>query len=349
MSINKTDKTVFMLNVLNVVSCISVVLLHCNGMVWQFEASRHWIFQWFIETFFYFPVPIFIMISGVTLMDYRKKYKTVEYVRKRCVKVGIPYIVWSCIAMAWAITYSEYLPKDYPVNFKSITDVIVNQRALQIYWFFPAIFMVYALIPFVSMIPEEKRTRAFLYIIGFDVLTNGVMHYIFYFLGISYNSAFRNSFSGYIILAMLGWVLYNNDIKKQYRLIIYFLGVCGWLLRFVLDGRRSFANGEVMSIYGGYTNFNCLLTVSAVFLFFKSIDFSKIENKLPGKIINTLSKASFGVYLVHYYIMFYIVKEHNINMRQVSWIVMGTICVYLLSVSIVLILKKIPILKRIVP
>lgn len=54
------------------------------------------------ETVFYFVVPIFFMISGATLMDYRDRYNTKDFFIKRGLCTFIPFIVWSLI---WVIKY----------------------------------------------------------------------------------------------------------------------------------------------------------------------------------------------------------------------------------------------------
>ena len=71
------------ISVLNCVSCVAVVLLHTNGIFWSHPSGELWISANFIETYFYWAVPIFFMISGATLMDYRERYTTAEFYKNR--------------------------------------------------------------------------------------------------------------------------------------------------------------------------------------------------------------------------------------------------------------------------
>ena len=59
---------------LSVISAFAVVMLHLNSCFWDFSYERYWITANFIECVMYFVVPVFLMISGATLMDYSKKY-----------------------------------------------------------------------------------------------------------------------------------------------------------------------------------------------------------------------------------------------------------------------------------
>ena len=53
---------------LSVLSAFAVVALHVNGEFWNFSYGRYWITSNIIESLFYFAVPIFFMITGVTLV-----------------------------------------------------------------------------------------------------------------------------------------------------------------------------------------------------------------------------------------------------------------------------------------
>lgn len=81
------------ITVLSVLSCIAVVYLHINDCFWNFSYENYWISANIIESIFYFAVPVFFMISGCTLIDYRNKYSTKIYFKKRINKTLIPFII----------------------------------------------------------------------------------------------------------------------------------------------------------------------------------------------------------------------------------------------------------------
>lgn len=66
--------------------------LHVNFVLWEFSGQTYWIEANLIESLFYFAVPCFFMISGVTLMDYRERCSTREYFKKRIGKTVIPFV-----------------------------------------------------------------------------------------------------------------------------------------------------------------------------------------------------------------------------------------------------------------
>lgn len=94
-SSNNNQRKENYISILNVFATVSVVFLHTNGVFWIFSKERYWITANVIESIFYFAVPIFFMISGTTLIDYRERYNTKEFFLRRIKKTLIPYIGWS--------------------------------------------------------------------------------------------------------------------------------------------------------------------------------------------------------------------------------------------------------------
>lgn len=82
----------------NVAACLGVIILHTNFVFWTKSRGRLWITSCFLETFFYWPVPVFFMLSGANLLDYRERYSTVEFLKKRISRTLIPFLFWSLAA-----------------------------------------------------------------------------------------------------------------------------------------------------------------------------------------------------------------------------------------------------------
>lgn len=82
---------------LNILACLCVIFMHCNGIVHSFEYSRAWKESMFVEAAAYWAVPVFFMISGATLMGYRDKYSTGTFFKKRVLKTVFPFIAWVLI------------------------------------------------------------------------------------------------------------------------------------------------------------------------------------------------------------------------------------------------------------
>ena len=152
---------------LSVISAIAVIILHTNGVFWSFSKARLWITANIIECAFYFAVPIFFMITGITLLDYRDRYDTKTYFKKRITKTVIPFIVWSFIAIAYKLINKSISLND--LSLINIINGILSTKYLSIYWFFIPLFQIYLCIPFLSIIDKKNRNNIYIYIYNFNV------------------------------------------------------------------------------------------------------------------------------------------------------------------------------------
>ena len=125
-----TSKRVVYYDILNILACIAVLFLHCNGSVHVFSNTRLWKECLVIEVICYFAVPIFIMISGATLLKYRERYTTKQYFIKRIERVVIPWVIWSLIL---------YIINNKNFNVLNFTNKFLYEKIESVYWFFPLI------------------------------------------------------------------------------------------------------------------------------------------------------------------------------------------------------------------
>ena len=85
-------------DVLNIIACIAVIALHHNGVVhWYDVHTAIWKESLFFEVSFFWAVPIFFMLTGATLLDYRSKYSTYDFFKKRVTRTLIPFILFSIL------------------------------------------------------------------------------------------------------------------------------------------------------------------------------------------------------------------------------------------------------------
>ena len=81
-----TQSRIVYYDVLNIISCMAVVMLHSNGYIHEFIKDDYWGIHVAIDTLFFFAVPVFFMLSGANLISYRTKYSTKVFINKRIKK-----------------------------------------------------------------------------------------------------------------------------------------------------------------------------------------------------------------------------------------------------------------------
>lgn len=347
-------KYILYFDLLNIFACFAVVALHVNGAVHTFAKTRNWVSCMFIEALFYFAVPVFFMLTGATLMNYRKRYGTGTFFKKRLLKTLVPFIIWSIIGICWSVFYTKGMAiSDINTPAKFISAVI-NCKGMGIYWFFPALSSVYLTIPLFSLVDEDKRIGKkgiFTYLILVYIVLNVLLPFVCRLTGIQWNSALNAvSCGGYVVWFLIGYLLANTDINKKFRILIYILGLIGFFMYFYLTVQNSFKTGKFDKTYAGYMNIPAIFMGTAVFVLFKYGKWNSIEkHEKAVRFVRNLSSASFGVYLIHYYLKDFSIRHFGIDPRSTLYRIVGTFIIYGLSVIIVRVIQKIPVIRKMVP
>lgn len=338
-------------DVMNVSACVSVIILHVNGAVWTFSYERYWITSLILECAFYWAVPVFFMLSGATLMDYRQRYDTKTFFARRFSKTVLPFLFWSIVSVFWAVFSQHALPPEMLTDWHSWIDNIFNNRAMSIYWFFIPLFSLYLSLPLLSCIPEKMRNTVFGFTFLYAFISTSCLPLLFNLLSIPFNSALISPLNGggYVMFLLLGYFLTHIKLTKQQAGFVYIFGCFGLILRYVGSLMYSYRSGCINETFYGYSNFPSVVLAAAVFLWFWRRDWFILANSKSAFILRKISSASFGVYLIHFYWLRFLVDTFTLDMRSWQWRLFGVPAVYLVSLILVLCIKKIPLLKYIVP
>lgn len=336
-------------DLLNICACISVVILHVNGSLWNFSLENHWYVSMMVETIFYWAVPVFFMLSGATLLDYRKRYSTRVFFEKRFRKTVIPFLFWSVVAIFWAVFISKYISIDKISSIRGIINTVLNAEAMSIYWFFPALFSIYLCIPVLSAIPEKMRKNIYLYLIIYSFISSSIFPLLGPLFGIYVNANLINPLNGggFVMFVLIGYYITRYPIKIKNRILIYLFGIFGIVTRYFYTILNSRKLGVFDKTMFGYSYFPSVLLSVAVFTLFWYTDWSFIHEK-AGRIIKRIASDSFGVYLVHFYIMRALVDYFDIPMESYLWKFGGTFIVYFMSLLVVEVFKKNTLLRKII-
>ena len=329
-------------------------MLHANTIFWSRPSGWVWLSANIIECCFYFAVPIFVMISGALLLDYRSKYSTSVFMKKRFTKTVIPFLFWSLVS---GIYISIMTNQPFDANPIEIMKNILNTDYFEIYWFFISLFALYLSIPLLSAVSDKVQVYNQSCIIG--IVTISILPFIFSVFGLGEWPVKPPVFCTYAIYLLLGYVLANVEITKKHRVIIYILGLVGLSLHFFGTIYFSMGSDTVNTAFKGYEKLPGLLCSVAVFVFFKNINYDKLfhENQDPehkryektiGK-INTLASCTLGVYLLHPFFVFYLPNTLGIDISSLWWRTAGAVIVFVLCMLITYLAKKIPVARNLLP
>lgn len=333
------------ISILNVLACIGVVILHTFETGYTSDAN--FVFEVLIRAIAYCAVPVFFMITGATLIDYRERYDTKTFFKKRLLKVIIPLIIWSIIYFIINFFKGKFSIND--LSFKFVFEYFFLVKTNPIFWFFVVIIGIYLAIPVISLIPQETRRKAFLYIIIITFVFNQFLPDLLYHLNLNYNYdlKFPLTYSGWISFIFIGYYIDKYEIVKKNRVIIYVLGIVGFLTMVVPTIFISYHKNESCSWFDEYYDAPCVLYSASVFLFFKSkINNNQIVTKIMP-FFNFVAPTTLGIYVLHIAIrdfLRYFYTYSYFGMNLVLTLSILTICFI-----VVKIVQKIPGLRHIFP
>ena len=333
------------ISILNVLACIGVVILHTFETGYTSDAN--FVFEVLIRAIAYCAVPVFFMITGATLIDYRERYDTKTFFKKRLLKVIIPLIIWSIIYFIINFFKGKFSIND--LSFKFVFEYFFLVKTNPIFWFFVVIIGIYLAIPVISLIPQESRRKAFLYIIIITFVFIYFLLDLLYHLNLNYNYdlKFPPTYSGWISFIFIGYYIDKYEIVKKHRVIIYVLGIIGFLTMVVPTIFISYHKNESCSWFDEYYDAPCVLYSASVFLFFKSkINNNQIVTKIMP-FFNFVAPTTLGIYVLHIAIrdfLRYFYTYSYFGMNLVLTLSILTICFI-----VVKIVQKIPGLRRIFP
>lgn len=343
------NKRIEYISLASVLSAIAVIYLHANSCFWQFSTARYWITANLIESVFYFAVPIFFMISGAMLIDYNKRYSLKEYFSKRITKTVIPFIIWSFIGLFIQIYYMHTI-KLSSVDLTYIVNGLLNGNLVQVYWFFIPLFCIYLSIPVFASISDDKKKDIFIYVCSLTFILNILIPFIISVFGLKIDYSISIAVGGgSLFYTLVGYLIHKYEIPRKYRLIIYILAVIGFLMHFFGTYYLSMSAREVVKTYKGYTNVPSILYSVGIFVFIKYGIINIMKFNIINKIVSFLDYYTFAIYLIHWYLLEFILRTFHISNTSIIYRIFAPLIVLVLSVIIIYLLRKIPIIEKILP
>lgn len=337
----KEGQRVLCFDVMNILACLAVILLHHNGQVHSFEDTLGWKQSLVFECAFYWAVPVFLMISGANLLGYHEKYSTKIFFKKRFVRTVIPWLIWSIVLLGWKVSTHQLQIEGNILTY--CIKLIISNKVESTYWFFTSLFTCYLMIPVLTYITPYKKVIWYIVIVTF-ILSSVLPCFNVWF---NVNQAIvRPGSEGMIIYILLGYLLNNMKLSKKQRVTIYSLGIASFLFRLIYTYIMSMQKMTTDTSIKSYTMWHVVFLSVAVFVFLQQIKWEKI---IPKKIENHLPKIasySFGVYLCHRIVMYYEQELLGIDHKSIIYKTIFVPITYLICIIIIALLKKIPLLKK---
>ena len=338
----KQKNRIIFFDVLRIIAIFAVIWLHVSAEVWwEYAPTTKWCQTTVLLSLVRWSVPIFVMISGALFLDSNKIISIKRLYKKNILRIVIAYLFWSC---AYAIrpnfTINQFIG-------------LVIQGPFH-FWFLKMLVGLYILIPIIRKITSERKTEEYFLILAFFTSFLFPWNYILDKIdneSISIIKNFINTVNlkmtvGYTSYFVLGHYLYTYQLKKKTKISIYILATISFVcaaIGTILICRHFNRSDEVL--FSNSIIFT-LLESMAVFIYAKS-NINHVSAKFQKNIVD-LSKMSFGIYLVHVFIL-KAAESYGINVCVFSPLLsipIISILVFFISYLITKLINKIPYINR---
>lgn len=288
-------------------------------------------------------VPIFVMISGALFLDPKKEISIHKLYVHNIFRIFISFVFWSLVYALYNFFGSE--------DFNRVNGLILQFLGGHFHmWFLLLIIGLYILTPILRLISRDIKIMKYMILIS--IFFNFVIpffldNYLFPPLQpivsiiLSHLTNINlQMIGGNITYFFLGYYLNTMDLNKEKLLIV--LGVLGSITIVGVCIQNAFSSrGDFFQ----FCSLPALVQSVSIFLICK-----RCFRRKESKTISRLSKYSFGIYLIHMLIIYFLVS-HRITPTIINPIIgipMMTLLTFLISTVAIVLASRIPVIKEMV-
>jgi surface polysaccharide O-acyltransferase-like enzyme len=348
------------IDLLKAIAIFLVVMGHNSNLKTNFleEESLFTYFNYLTRTLLCVCVPTFFFVNGALLFN--KDFNLKKHIRK-IISIIILTVIWG------AITLLVLMPiKGEYMSFIEFAKSLWYWKIdwINYLWFMQALVIIYIFFPLMKIAYEKEINILYFFLAAAFIMSFGNVFLsncanIFEFvIGKNYiesNFNFFNNFNAFsyiygyaIVYFILGGLFLKHKDKfyeKKWEGIAYATIAISIILLTLYGVLMTKCNGEMYDIiWNGFEMIPTLCMVIAIYVL--SLRY-KGKNKF-SKLITLISKNSFGIYFVHWswsFLLIKFIKEIPYSDNFIAALLYALFTL-LLSLLTVLLLKKIPIAKK---
>ncbi|MBQ9025827.1 MAG: acyltransferase family protein [Methanobrevibacter sp.] len=366
---NIRKQRIIYLDYLKVLAIFSIIAMHITAFFSQVEILN--IQLHLVSQIGRFAVPIFLMVSGVLLInrDY-PSYK--DFFTPKAVKITLPYIFWVIIIILLSFYYNNITSLD-----TNALSIIFNSFfSFGILWYFWMMIGVYLAIPIINEYVKNKGLEGIRYFLIIAIIAS-IIYQCCNIFQIETYLDFR-FFIGPIFYILLGYYLHNKEFNLSANKMILISAVL-FIALSIIKTSLNMIPSNITIFYalnnhsfneGANVFLNSFLDVgiievlhaSSLFLLLRYLSSESVKgiassikkiifSKPLSKIGTSVSRSTWGIYCSHAIFLIilpvYLRDIHLSGTNTAILILVLSLAVLVICYAITLIFSKIPYLNKI--
>lgn len=350
-AIKKSERLLYP-DFLRIIAAFAVVLIHAISNFWYITKPQNseWLYLEIADSLLRFSVPIFVMISGLFMLDPNRPKPLKDLYTKNIFKIFTAYVFWSCIYVVFNFFFSEIYDKYSGITLIKVLIKNIAYGGDYHLWYLPMLLGLYIATPIFRKIVENKNLLQYFLLLWF-VFTLCVN----FCKGLQPLEKISNLFaifkfpialeySGYYCL---GYYLHNLKISKKQTYLSYILGALSLIvINFLTIYFSANQNIGIITFFDYLSPFTAFYTIG-IFIFFKNIFEKKTFSQKTANFITKASKYTFGSYLSHLLLnrlYFKLFSQTGIPIILDTFL--ASIVVFIISMALSAAINKIPFLNK---
>ncbi|MGD0203470.1 MAG: acyltransferase family protein [Candidatus Bathyarchaeia archaeon] len=340
-------------DLIRTVAIVIVILLHASNDLTIQQMNQFEIIRWttvdIYQSIGRIGVPLFVMLTGALLLQPSKNESLSVFFKKRWARIGLPWIFWGGAYFAW-----DFLVEHQAFTSSAIIQGLLNGPYYQ-FWYLYMLVGLYLLTPILRIFIAHADQTIIKYFVILWFLGVAIIP-VFGLLTTYQLSSDVFTITGYVGYFVLGTYLLTVQIRRLTLSIFMILGIALTAIStYVL---AATVGGGEMYFFQGYFSPTLILASVMVFLLLLTIQppsVQKVTRPSTGnKLIKVISENSLALFLFHVMILESLQRGYfgfAINGNTINSIIgvpLMTVIVLFVSLAIILLLKKIPYLKKLI-
>lgn len=337
-------------DVLRIISIISVVILHvASSQMGEVNVqSYEWAFCNLYNSLVRWGVPIFIMVSGMFLLDKEITISQIwnKYIR-RIIRI---FFFWSIMYVIAKVITTGITTFSFQTIKNIITSILVGHYHL---WFLVMLIGLYMLVPILRKITSNADKKLLEYLLILCFVFQSIVPVVLKFTNAAILIKILENLNMYLVLGYVGYFIAGYyfskfEISDKSKKIIYVFGILSVVMTFVLTYVMSLENHRNNTYFYGYMMPNTVFIVVSIFLYIKGQFKDKQISMKTRERVQKLASYSLGIYVIHdaFLIIFRKINITTISFNIAIAIPVLTTLVLVFSLISVVVLKKVKILDK---
>lgn len=365
---NANNERIVYADLMRIVAAFAVVVLHTAAGEWSYTSVNdlNWHISNIFDSMVRWCVPVFVMLSGMFFLNPEKEITTAKIFKKYILRIVIALIFWGLFynltlyifldsntkvdytGRFWFVSYAPYYLRMFIYG---LEQTVFDQGWYHL-WYLYMIIGLYILTPLYRVFVKYATHKDLIYLLcifaffGLCItMYNSTITIINPNLKTNFVFTILVNYSGYYFA---GYYFSKYEISKNVKKIIYISGGLSLIFTIVGTSYLSYKTGNPTQVLYGNLLPTTMFEAYTVFIFIKSLS-SKIQSPKIKKIISSISATTFGIYLLHPFILkcFYEIGINTHFITPFLTIPIVSISAFIISFCVIFLIRKIKISKYI--